>query len=139
VRLPLSLHLSFPCGSPKGYVGMKVNSTVARHQVAEILDLIQTDLLSQSRLDQKSRGHHCSPYVYEFYEVLPLVALSRCAYVVATSRSTRPCGQLRQLHYQGLCGSVIHAFGLQGYAIESLANRYSIPSRLILGVSGLRR
>jgi hypothetical protein len=49
----------------------------------KISDLIQTDLLPQSRLDQRSRGHHHSPYVYEYYEVLPLVALSCCAGVVA--------------------------------------------------------
>jgi hypothetical protein len=52
--------------------------------------LIQTNLLLQSRLDQRSGGRHLSPYVYEYYEVLPLVALSHCASVVATSSSTRP-------------------------------------------------
>jgi hypothetical protein len=67
---------------------MKVNSTVARHHAAGILDLIQTDLLPQAQLDQRSGGHHRSSYVYEYYEVLPFVALSCCAGVVGTSGST---------------------------------------------------
>jgi hypothetical protein len=52
VRLPSSLpRLSLLCGFLKGYVGAKVISTVARHHDEGILDLIQTDLLPQSRLD----------------------------------------------------------------------------------------
>jgi hypothetical protein len=86
--------LFLPCGSPKDCAGAKVHSTTARCHAAcchaaGILNLIQTDLLSQSRLDQRSEGHHRSPYVYEYYEVLPLVALSHCFGVVATSRSSR--------------------------------------------------
>jgi hypothetical protein len=81
MRLPSPISLS--CGSSKGCVGANINSTTARHRATTILDLIQTDLLLQSRLDQRSRGHHRSLYVYECYEVLPLVALSRCASVVA--------------------------------------------------------
>jgi hypothetical protein len=63
-------------------------STTACLHATEILDLIQTDLLPQSRLDQRSGGHHHSPYVYEYYDVSPLVALSRCTGVVAVSSST---------------------------------------------------
>jgi hypothetical protein len=42
-----------------------------------------------------SGRNHRSPYVYEYNEVLPFVALSRCTGVVA-SGSTRPWGRLRR-------------------------------------------
>jgi hypothetical protein len=58
-----SLHLSFPCGSSKDCVGAKVNSSATRCRAARIPDLIQTDLLPQSRLDQRSGGYHRSPYM----------------------------------------------------------------------------
>jgi hypothetical protein len=108
---------------------VKVNSTAARHCAARIPDLIQTDLLPQSRLDQRSGGHHHSPYVYKYYEVLPLVALSRCVSVVAISWSTRPWGRLCRLHHQRLCGSIISVFSLQGYVTESGVYRYIITNR----------
>jgi hypothetical protein len=41
----LSFRFSFLCGSSKGCVIAKINSTAARHHAVEILDLIQTDLL----------------------------------------------------------------------------------------------
>jgi hypothetical protein len=58
----------------------------------EIPNLIQTDLLLQSRLDQRPGDHRCSPYVYEYYEVLPFVALkslhrSRSVRIFMTLRS----------------------------------------------------
>jgi hypothetical protein len=77
----------------------------ARHRAAGIPDLIQTDLLPQSRLDQRSEGHHRSPYVYEYYEVLSLVALSHCPGVVALM------SWLRDLHdlEVGYVGFIINA------------------------------
>jgi hypothetical protein len=57
--------------------------------------------------------------MYDYYKVLPLVALSCCAGVVATSWSTWLWGWLHRLHHQCLCGSIIPAFGLQGYVTES--------------------
>jgi hypothetical protein len=38
---------------------------------------------------------------------------------VVAPGSTQSWGRLRWLHHQRLCGSVIPAFGLQGYIIES--------------------
>jgi hypothetical protein len=80
----LSLHLSVPCGSLKGCIGAKVNPPL--HAVV-LQDFVSDPnyQLPQSRLDQRSRGHHHSPSVYEYYEVLPLVALSHCIGVVTTS------------------------------------------------------
>jgi hypothetical protein len=122
--------LSSPCASPLSLKSLPLvwlpewlrrsedYSIAACRCAAGIPDLIQTDLLLQSRLDQRSGGHHHSPYVYEYSEVLPFVQPGRCAGVVATSSSTRPCGRLRWLHHQRMCGSIIPAFGLQGYVTE---------------------
>jgi hypothetical protein len=74
---------------PKGLPRSKDYSTAAYRRALGIPDLIQTDLLLQSRLDRRSGSHHHSSYVNEYYEVLPFVALSRSALVVALG-STRP-------------------------------------------------
>jgi hypothetical protein len=48
-------------------------------------------------------------------------SLRRCCRTgVVASRSSQPWGQLRLLHRQHLCESVIPAFGLQGYVTEFL-------------------
>jgi hypothetical protein len=54
----------------EGYVGVKDYSTAARHRAAKFPIPIQTNLLLQSLLDRRSRGHRQLPYVCEYSEVL---------------------------------------------------------------------
>jgi hypothetical protein len=88
------------------------------------LDLIQTDLLLQFRLDQRSGGLHRSPYVYESLEVLPLVAPGRCA-IVATSISTCP-----EVDFVASSSTFVRERNLHVRSMrvrhQSLANRYNI-------------
>jgi hypothetical protein len=72
MHLPTSLSIVPPVWLCEGLRRSKDYSTAAHRHAARILDLIQTDLLLQSCLDQRSGGHHRSPYVYKYSEVLPL-------------------------------------------------------------------
>jgi hypothetical protein len=125
--------LSLSCGSSKGCVGANINSTTARRRATAILDLIQTDLLVQSQLDQRSRrssSFTVCVWVLWGAATCGTKSLRQCCRTgVVASGSTRPWGRLRWLHHQRLCGSVVPAFGLRGYVTESLANRYNITNR----------
>jgi hypothetical protein len=61
---------SLPCIYLEGYVGVKDYSTTARRRAAKFPVPIQTNLLPQSLLDRRSRGHRRLPYVCEYSEVL---------------------------------------------------------------------
>jgi hypothetical protein len=115
--LPLSHTPPLPsllCGSSKSFIRVKDYSTAAHRCAARIQDPIQTDLLLQFWLDQRSEvivDHRTCTSTRRCYT---------CGTRVVTPRSTRPWDRLRWLHHQRLCGSVIPAFGLRGYITKTL-------------------
>jgi hypothetical protein len=135
---PLSLSLMW---LTKGLRRSEGDSTAACQSAAGILDLIQTDLLPQSRLDliQKELS---SPYVYEYYEVLHVwhlviaPVLSHWCHGVkifttlrsAKSSSSSMLVRERNPHVQSMR---VH--------LRICVNLYNITPRSILGNSGLRR
>jgi hypothetical protein len=62
-----------------------------------------------------------------------------CDARVIAPRSSRPRGQVRRLHHQRLCGSIIPTFGLRGYVSELLFTVTTLLVDRSLGNLGLRR
>jgi hypothetical protein len=67
---------------PEGLRRSEVNSTTARHHAAGIPDLIQTDLLPQSRLDREIPEEVIVHHMCMKLRGVALVALIRCAGVI---------------------------------------------------------
>jgi hypothetical protein len=77
---------------PEGLHMSEDSSTTAHHRAARIPDRIQTDLLPQSRLDQRFGGHHHLLYMYEYSEGAALCgngSLRRCCRNIKFSMNLR--------------------------------------------------
>jgi hypothetical protein len=123
--LPLSL-VFLPCGSPKGCVGARTTPLLHMSCYGNSRsdpNRSTSAILSRSEIRRSSSITIC----VQGFGGSTFAAPSHCTGVVA-SWSTRPWGRLRQHHHQRLCGSVIPAFGLQGYVTEYLVNRYNITN-----------
>jgi hypothetical protein len=114
---PLSLYLSFPCGSLKDCVGTKVNSTGARRRAAG--NLASNPNRATSAISVGSEIRRSSSFIVCVRVLWGAALCGTKSLRLATSRSTRPWGRLRWLHHQRFCGSVFSVFGLQGYVTES--------------------
>jgi hypothetical protein len=81
MRLPSPLSLS--CGSPKGCVGARSNPPLHTVVLREFWIRSKTDLLLQSRLDQRDRKKSSFTICVRVLGGAVLVAPGRCAGVVA--------------------------------------------------------
>jgi hypothetical protein len=113
-----SLHLTFPCGSPKGCVGAKVKlhrctPSCCGNSGSDLNRSTSVISAGSERLEEVIIHRMCTKPARCC--TCGTKSLRWCCRTgLVASRSTRPRGRLRWLHQQCLCGSVIPAFGLQG-------------------------
>jgi hypothetical protein len=138
-RPPPPLSLFSLARLPEGLNTGEVFTTAAHRRATEFLNPVRTDLLPQSLLYRTPKGHHWSPHMCEYAEVLPMWHRSHWAEFFTTLRSATSATSSMLVREHNPAIGLVHHWSSDHYNITNWRGLTRQMSNMKVRIGGVGR